>query len=138
MDIWATSGQGDGLTTTLSCRQHTFIADEPLEAGGKDLGPSPFELLASSLAACTSMTLRVYAAHKNINLGDFRVRVRVLRSCDPNTKASLLSLERDLFFSNKKPEELNKYKEIAEKCPIHMALTGKVFIETRTFCEEKP
>ena len=137
MDIWAASSEDKHLTTALSCRRHTIIADEPVEEGGQELGPSPFELLASSLAACTAMTLRLYAAHKKIRLGDFRVKVSVVRSCDPETKTAILSLNRELYFENRKPEELSKFKEISEKCPVHRALSGQILIETRAICEGK-
>ncbi len=137
MDIWAVSKEDKKLTTALSCGRHTLIADEPIEEGGQDLGPSPFELLASSLAACTAMTLRLYAAHKKISLGDFRVKVSVVRSCDPETKTAILSLDRELHFEDKTEAELSKYKEIAEKCPVHRALSGQIFIETHTICGER-
>ena len=39
----------------------TFLADEPVEAGGLNSGPNPYDLLAAALGACTVMTLRLYA-----------------------------------------------------------------------------
>lgn len=52
---------------------NTIIADEPVEIGGKDLGFSPKELLASSLAACTSATVRMYADRKEWDLQEVKI-----------------------------------------------------------------
>ena len=44
--------------------RHVMGADEPLTIGGKDTGPTPFELVMAGLGACTTMTLRMYADRK--------------------------------------------------------------------------
>ncbi len=49
------------------------MADEPLKSGGTNLGPTPYDLLLMSLGACTSMTLRMYANHKQLALDDIKV-----------------------------------------------------------------
>ncbi|WP_294674943.1 OsmC family protein [uncultured Fluviicola sp.] len=54
---------------------NVVISDEPLEMGGRDLGFSPTELLASSLAACTSATLRMYADRKGWDLKEVKLEI---------------------------------------------------------------
>ena len=54
-------------------RDHALTADEPHETGGDDMGPSPQELLAVSLASCTAVTLEMYAERKGWDLGALEV-----------------------------------------------------------------
>lgn len=48
---------GDGYEQLGRSGEHSLRADEPVEVGGTDNGPDPFELLLISLGACTSMTV---------------------------------------------------------------------------------
>jgi putative redox protein len=110
---------------------HSIFADEPAELGGNGRGMNPFELLSASLAACTAMTLRFYAKRKNLELGNFQVKVSFAHPLDHSN--STYSFVRELIFNEQKDEELiNKLKEIANKCPVHKALEGKVHISTNT------
>ena len=63
------------------------IADEPVEKGGKDKGFSPFELLVSSLAACTSATVRMYADRKGWELDEIKQKLK-WKEWKPTTKRS--------------------------------------------------
>ncbi|HRI80737.1 MAG TPA: OsmC family protein, partial [Cyclobacteriaceae bacterium] len=63
---------GPSYQTDLVATGHELLADEPLEVGGTDLGPSPGQFLQLSLASCTAITLRMYAKRKNIPLEKIR------------------------------------------------------------------
>ena len=65
----------EGTVATIHARQFTWSADEPLAAGGTDSGPTPYEILLGSLAACITITLRLYANHKGIELTGVDVRL---------------------------------------------------------------
>lgn len=129
---------GDGYRQRLSDGRHELIADEPVEAGGADAGPSPYELLLMSLGACTSMTLRMYAQRKGWPLEKVRVRLTHDRihaeDCrDCETKAGLVD-RIDRAIEIKGPltdEQLGRLLEIADKCPVHRTLTSEIKIVTR-------
>jgi putative redox protein len=60
---------------TITVHGHTLIADEPTRLGGQDAGPAPFDYYLASLAACTAITLRMYAERKGWDLGNFRAEL---------------------------------------------------------------
>ncbi|WP_239950151.1 OsmC family protein [Dyella terrae] len=53
--------------------------DEPVKLGGKGTGPAPFDYYLASLAACTAITLRMYAERKGWELGEFRAELQLDR-----------------------------------------------------------
>ena len=73
--VAAETGAGQ-FQNEISAGRHRLLADEPVSVGGLDSGPNPYDYLAAALAACTSMTLRVYAEHKQLALGRLTVGVR--------------------------------------------------------------
>lgn len=113
--------------TITSSNGNTLIADEPIHLGGKNLGFSPFELLASALGSCTSATLRMYADRKGWNLEEVVTQVSVERD-DKHDKAMFI---RHISMSgNLDTDQCARLLEIAEKCPVHRTLMGKIEIET--------
>ena len=117
----------DHYKTVLQSDTNTSLADEPASAGGTDLGFSPDELLASALAACTAITLRMYADRKNYALEKLDVMVSVHWDKENNKTIMQKSLH---FTGNLQPEEIQRLKDIADKCPTHKALLNPVEIVT--------
>jgi putative redox protein len=106
---------------------NTLISDEPLETGGKDLGFSPKELLASALATCTAATLRMYADHKKWDLQEVKLEIE-LEQNDTRTKTSInRKLE---FIGNLTEEQRTRLLAIANACPVHKILTNPIEIST--------
>ena len=58
-------GDAAGFAQEIVVGPHRLTADEPIEVGGKDTGPSPYDLLLAALGSCTSMTVAMYARAKN-------------------------------------------------------------------------
>jgi putative redox protein len=113
--------------TEIKSATHTIISDEPESKGGKDLGFEPKELLASSLAACTSITLQMYANRKEWNLTD--VKVEVSFDTDPAENKSKIIRNIQLF-GDLDNDQKTRLLNIADKCPIHKILTNPIEITT--------
>ena len=103
-----------------------FLADAEVSKGGAGTGPSPHEYLGAALAACTSMTLKMYAGRKEMKLDNVIVTVDIDRIDDVET------FTRDIqLIGNLTAEESQRLLEIANKCPIHKALAGQIQIKTQ-------
>jgi putative redox protein len=114
-----------GLAHSLTADHHTLIADEPPDKGGTDTGPRPTQLLALSLAACTAITVEMYAARKEWDVGDLAVEVDY--EIDPGgTSRFDVQLQLPSALSD---EQVEKLKAIAAKCPVHRVLMGSVEIQ---------
>jgi len=117
----------DHYKTVLQSETNTILADEPQSAGGTDQGFSPDELLASALAACTAITLRMYADRKKYPLEQIKVTVSVDWDKVNNKTVFKKTLH---FFGNLQSEEIQRLREIADKCPTHKALLNPIEIIT--------
>ena len=106
---------------------NTLIADEPLESGGQDLGFSPTELLASSLAACTSATLRMYADRKGWDLNEVKIKIELERNMETNKTVFTrhIQLSGDLDDSQKA-----RLLTIANSCVVHRILSNPIEINS--------
>lgn len=112
----------------ITAGQHRLIADEPESLGGADAGPAPFDFVMAGLGACTTITLRMYAERKGMALRQVHVALRhdkvdvdgVRR--DRITRS--LTLDGDL-----NEAERQRLLEIANKCPVHKALSQSMLLD---------
>jgi uncharacterized OsmC-like protein/alpha-beta hydrolase superfamily lysophospholipase len=130
------TGQGR-FQQEVTVGAHRFLADEPLEVGGLDSGPGPYDLLLAGLGACTAMTLRLYAERKALPLERVTVRLNHSRihaadCADCETKEGMLDrIERAITLRGTlDAEQRRRLLEIADKCPVHRTLTSEIDIRT--------
>jgi putative redox protein len=129
--------------TRIEIRGGPILADEPAEVGGLDSGPTPYELLSAALAACTSMTMRLYAIRKQWTLPGFAVEV--VHSFVPGPSAAGVPgappqggpprdrfTRRIAFDEPLDAEREARLLEIADRCPVHRTLMRGFEIVTET------
>jgi putative redox protein len=107
----------------IQVRGGTILADEPVEVGGGGTGPTPYELLSAGLAACTAMTLKLYAERKGWALPPFSVEAAhaVIPASDGAPPRNRFT--RQIAFEGPLGEaERTKLLEVADKCPVHRTL----------------
>ncbi len=121
----------------------TIVADEPAAVGGGGTGPTPYDLLAASLGACKSMTMRMYADLKKYPLDSVRVHVTHdkihARDCaDCETKENKIDefRVRIALSGDLSTEQREKIIAIASRCPVEATLRGEVKVRTETVTAE--
>lgn len=118
----------------VSTGEHEFLMDEPVDYGGLSTGPNPFDMLRAALAACTLMTLKLYARRKGWGLDGLRVHV---------THRKGVAGERDRFdrvleLGDVTDEQRDALLKIAQRCPVHLLLDRGADVSVATIHEELP
>ncbi len=116
----------DQYKTELITDSHTLIGDEPIDNGGKDLGPSPGDFIRMSLASCTAITLRMYANRKGFDVQ--RIEVKVNTETVENTTIFRAEVILD---GNLDTEQKARMLKVARACPVHKLLTNPIQVETK-------
>ena len=110
---------------TLSDGTHQWLADEPLEAGGGNRGPTPHQLVLSGLGACTAITLRMYAQRKRWPLTGVTVELQLNPDGPPAGGGSeirrRITLRGDLT-----DEQRERLLQVANACPVNKTLLGEI------------
>lgn len=137
--VAASLHRNDGFTTDLKLGKHSLTADEPTSFGGKDFGPSPYELVSSGLAACTVMTIQMYAKRKDWDVQNVTVHVNYdkrhatdCEACENSDTAKIDTFIREIKFEGELDEkQLKRLLQIADKCPVHKTLHSETQILTK-------
>ena len=125
-------------TQKIHSGRHELFADEPEDVGGNDVGPNPYAYLLMGLGACTSMTLRMYAEHKQLPLQRVRVRlshrkVHAKDCSDCETREGKIDeITREITLEGElTDEQRQRLLEIANRCPVHRTLTSEIKVRSQ-------
>lgn len=132
-------GDAGSFRQEIVAGKHHLVADEPVNVGGGDTGPDPYDYLLASLGVCTSMTVGFYARRKQLPLDKITVslwhsRIHAKDCEDCETKDGMvdrIDVEVELTGSLT-PEQHAKLMDIAAKCPVHRTLTSEINIRLRS------
>ncbi|MCZ6917856.1 MAG: OsmC family protein [Gemmatimonadetes bacterium] len=137
-----TASLGAGTAISIQARQFTWQGDEPPAAGGTDTGPTPYELLLGGLAACITVTLRLYANHKGIALDGVDVTLTFDRvhaddcvDCDERADGWIERIQSDVTIRGSFDDAQRKrLAQVAQRCPVHKTLANGVhFVDSVDF-----
>jgi len=124
MEVTTHRGAG-ALQQVIEIGPHQLLTDAPVASGGAASGPEPHDLLAAALAACTTLTVNLYARRKDWALDEVKVSVR------HGQEGGAYVLHRAIrFIGALGEEEKARLLDIANKCPVHKTLSGQIRITT--------
>ncbi|HSP35384.1 MAG TPA: OsmC family protein [Thermoanaerobaculia bacterium] len=126
---------GASFRVDVTSGDHSFIADEPFEAGGTDQGPTPYDLISAGLGACTSMTLHFVAKRDGIPLEGVEISITTDRmyakdcaDCETTTGYIHRFDVQIRLKGNLTPEQRQRLLDTAHRCPIYKTLTNEIRI----------
>ena len=130
-------GGRDGYAQEIVVGGHHLAADEPVEVGGTDTGPNPYDLLLAALGACSSMTLRMYADRKGwplegvtVRLSHRKIHARDCADCETE-EGFLDEIEESVSLSGPLDEaQRARLFEISGRCPVHRTLKSEIHIKS--------
>jgi uncharacterized OsmC-like protein len=128
---------GGKFTQKVLAGNHNWLVDEPLELGGDDKGPTPYDMLLASLGSCKAITMQMYAQRKGWALEGVKIDLEHSRehrddcaTCDGKVNRidvidCVITITGDLD-----EDQRSRLAEIAGKCPVHQTLTNHLDINT--------
>jgi len=116
----------------IETSSHVLTGDEPVDAGGGGLGPSPFELLSAALAECTAMTVRWYARQQRWPVEHVSVVVDYGKRQLAGASSPVDVFEKTIFIRGAEltDEQRSRLFDVASKCPVQRVLESSPSIKS--------
>jgi putative redox protein len=124
MEVTTHRGQGP-MQQVIEIGPHRLLTDVSPEFGGEGSGPEPHDLLAAALAACTTLTVNLYARRKGYALDEVQVSIK------HGQEGAAYGLHRSIrYVGALSAEDKQRLTDVANKCPVHKTLSGQILITT--------
>jgi putative redox protein len=107
-------------------RNHYVVTDVPFSDGGEDTAPTPVEYLLTAIGGCVAITLRMYAARRNWDVGEITVNVFQLKDALGSYLTEEISFEKEITEDQRK-----RLLVFAGKCPVAKMVKGETRIESK-------
>jgi putative redox protein len=127
-DVVAVESGRSAYHVDISAHDIHIAADEPVSAGGLGLGLTPFELLSAALAACTTITVRMFSNRRQWPLRSVRTEVKHSKTSDPIPQDQFVTMIRVEGPLNDR--QIAELVAVANHCPVHLALERNSSIGT--------
>ena len=129
--------KGKSITTSIRSGVHAMIADESVDYGGGDLGPTPYDFLIAALGSCTGMTISMYARRKGWDLKEIRVHLKHEKIYSthaehfeqPTHKIDVITRKIELSGELDAKQKI-RLMEIADMCPVHKSLNREIRVNS--------
>lgn len=105
---------------------HVVVTDEPVAAGGGDVGPTPHELLVAAAAGCVSTMIALYAQRKGWEVAGLRVDAAYDSEAVPRHLAVTVQLPDGLS-----EDQVLRLTRVAQTCPVVRALETGFTVDER-------
>ncbi len=138
MAIKAQSIENFQVEINVNNSEHIVRVDEPIAVGGDNTGPTPYDMLLGALSACKIVTTQMYARRKQwplegveVNMSTRKVHAKDCETAesDPNARIDVIDTE-IRFLGDLDEEQIERLKEISERCPVQRTLTSETIIKT--------
>ena len=126
--------KADDYETELYDGRHTVIGDEPVDLGGGDKGPAPYELLLMSLGSCSVITMKMYAKRKELQID--HIEMELIHSKEDRTSETGATIKKDVIHKkvtikgDLTEAQRERMLQISAMCPVHRTIESAVEIRT--------
>ncbi len=136
--VRSTEADADGFLQDITAGPlHHTLADEPSTYGGTNKGMTPYQFLSAGLAACTSMTIRMYARRKgwplekiHVDVTHNKVHAQDCETCHA-TEGKVDIFTREIHLSGPLDDtQKQQLLGIADKCPVHRTFENDISVIT--------
>jgi uncharacterized OsmC-like protein len=111
-----------GESYAVSVRGHQLMVDQPADAGGMDMAPTPTELFVASLAACVAFYAGRYLTRHGYNRDGLAVRAAFDMATDRPARVSRIRLT--VTVPGDLPAERRPaLHAVVSHCTVHNSLT---------------
>jgi uncharacterized OsmC-like protein len=121
----------------LRIRGHELVIDQPKDAGGDDMGPTPTELFMAGLAGCVGFFAERYLRRHGLPGEGLKVECRFGMSEDRPSRVDAVEIR--VFLPKGFPEERREpLLRVISKCTVHNTMERPPPLEIELVMADEP